>query len=366
MKKILLLLIIIFPSIVSSQTVIDSLTVKQIQILQRIDNYEKGIEELKLELSNLKSQSDYLANLNETTINCISTQLDSATYNLTLFGILFAIIAVFFGVYITYIEKRVVKLREENKSLLEQTIKNKDEVVAINNLIQKDIYGLYIKIKREETLHLLNRLLKVPRDIANLSMQILSRELEKNDFYILKNAYIKLCDTLDEELDNYDLGESYSDLYKSIFFQHFLDLSLKDEKIAIDMLDFIPQGIESAFENDIIKSTEDFMKAIIDLGYQSKVKEINNYFKGLTDSVYKNLDKVYEIIFNMLNNRDDQFKFFNIISDEKESRIGKSNYGKILKEIYSSTELSLSEKVVFDKIKLITEELEKENIEKNK
>jgi len=325
-----------------------------------ITRLENEITLTKKELVEVSSKLEAQANLNERVINSISTQLDAASYNITIFGVLFAIAAILLGIYVTRIENKVVRIKEENTKLLSETIKNKEEVVAINNLIQNDILGLFLKIKREETNHILNRLLTVPKDISNLIDQLLSRELEKEDFEILKKAYITLLKLPEKQRGQCGLGVTYEGNYKLLFFQHFLDLSIKDDIIGKEIVEYIPHGIACAFENDIIKSTNDFMKVLIESGYKTKVKEINNYIKGLSTSNFKDSEQIYQIIFDKLKNREWQFDLFNLISEDKEYRIGKSNYGKLLISSYSNTELNDIEKSVIDKTNAIIAELKKE------
>lgn len=73
---------------------------------------------------------------------------------------------------------------------------------------------------------------------------------------------------------------------------------------------------------------------------------------------------MYKILFDNLKNRGDQFNFFDLILDDKESRVGKSNYGKILQSSYSSTEMSENEKKILEKTTEIIEELKKEEEER--
>lgn len=306
-----------------------------------------------------------LENLNDKTFNNISAQLEAASYNITIFSFLFAIAAIILGIYVTKIENKVVRIKEETDKLLVETKKNKEEVVSINNLIQKDINGLYLKIKREETCYMLNRLVLVPKDIANLSYQLFSREVEKGDFEVLKKAYIKLMQLPEEQRESYGLGASFESDYLMIFFQHFLDLSVKDEIIGKDMIRFYSQGINCSFENDIVKSTTDFMSALVETGYKTKENEINCYMKGLSGSIYKNTEDVYKIFFDKLQNRNNQFGFFMLIEDSIECRIGKSNYGKLLISSYSNTELNDEEKAAIAKTNEIIAIISKEDQERN-
>lgn len=124
--------------------------------------------------------------------------------------------------------------------------------------------------------------------------------------------------------------------------------------------------MEYAFENDIIKSTEDFSKALIDVGYQSRDKEINNFFIGISNSRFKNLNKVYEIIFENLKTRDNRFKFYNLLKNNNDIRIAKINYGKILISEYGKTQLSNSEQIITEEIISLENEILLEIEEINK
>lgn len=365
--KIIFCVLLIIPLSLFAFEKNDSTTLKQNQLIRQQEINENYVKIFKEKLKALEGKIEMQENLNEKTINGISNQLNAASYNLTIFGILFAIAAILLGVYITRIENKVIHIREENESLLKQTVKNKEEVVSINNLIQKDTYGLYLKIKREETIHMLNRLLTIPQDIINLLELLLSRELEKEDFKILKEAYIKTKNLPKEQRKLFSVGLNYIDSYKLLFFQHFLDLALKDKDISGDLNTFYYSGINCSFENDIIKSTKDFINAIVDLGYKTKGEAISSFMQGLSKSKYNNNETVYKIIFDGLKNRNDQFKFFDLILDDDESLVGKSNYGKLLFSTYSATEFSLEEKVIIDKTNAILGTLaKKEEIERNR
>jgi len=365
MKNILFLILLIPFTLFGStnQDSINNVLQKQISILgQRME----VVDSLKHEFNTLNSQHEYQLKINEQTLNSISNQIGATSFNLTVFGILFAIAALGLGIYVTYIERKTVAIREDTRDLLKQTIRTKDEVESINKLIQKDIYGLFLKIKREETVHILNRLLKVPEDISNLSNELLSRELEQEDFSILKEAYLKLKPEKELEPGHIRLRMEYKDSYHLLFFQHFLDLAIADETIGPELINFYPEAINCAFKNDITKSTEDFIKAIVDKGFQHCEKEINSYIKGLSQSDFKDFDKVYEILFNGLKNREDRFKFFDLIDNNKDSRIGKSRFGQFLKTNYLNQNPTNSEKGSFDQLLTINKELEEEEQKRKK
>jgi hypothetical protein len=335
----------------------DSTLIKLNNRLIQIEKNDNEIVGLKKEILELNSKYDYQVKVNEQTLTSISNQIGASSFNLSIFGILFGIVAIGLGIYVTYIERKIVNIRTENEKLLSESLKIKNEVMGINNQIQDDIYGLFKKIKREETTHILQRLLKVPKDISNLGQQLLSRELLQEDFSVLKKAYLKLKTQTQE-------GYNYNTDYEIIMFQHFLDELVRDEEIGSEFIDSYPHSIYCAFDNDIIKSTEDFIKAIVDIGYQKKGLEINSFIKGLSNSEHKDFNKVYNILFDGLKNRNDQFKFYDNISSEKANRIGKSNFGKLLKKKYSDTELSNSEKLSLEELDEIILELENEETQR--
>lgn len=337
----ILLFILLIPLFAISQNSNDSILFQQNQL---------KIEELSEDIKDLQKKYEYQIKVNDQTLNSISNQIGATSYNLSIFAFLFGLLAILLGIYVTWVERKIIKIKEENIELLKETVNTKDEVVAINELIQKDIYGLFLKIKREETIHILNRLAKVPDDISNLSEQLFSRELKEEDYSLLKKAFLKLDSS----------NTNYQNTYKLLFFQHFLDQSVMDEQIGPELISYYSNSVKCANDIDIIKSTEDFMKAILDLGYQSKGKEINSYFKAIAVSNFKNFKEIYKLIFESLKSRNDRFKFYEVLSSDNEIRIGKVNYGLLLKDEYTGIELTESETGILKEVNEIKEELEQE------
>lgn len=361
MKIILILLFLSLNFIYISVAEVDSVFIKENQMQYNLKLNERKIDSLSTEIALLKRQNENQNELFSQTISNISTMFDSSTYNLAIFGFLFALIILALGVYVTYIEGKVVKLRDENKSLLSETEKNKDIVVTTNELIQKDIKGLYDKIKREETLYLLKRLVKIPDDILNLTNSLLSRDLENVDFILLKEAFINFLNSSNKE----EIKKIKISAYLNLFFQHFCELSIKDDIIRNHIVNFFPEGIDNAFENDIKKSTNDFIQAIIDLGIINMKHEINVYIKEISKSRFSNYKELYKIILKKLKNKDNQFDFFDILAEEDEIKLGKTIYGILLKDAYLFSELNQKEITIIEKIDFLIAEIEiEEYIEK--
>lgn len=282
---------------------------------------------LKKEILELKEKYSYQNKINELTMDSVSIQLTASSNNLTVFGILFGFTALIFGIYITYIEGKIVKISEKNTIMLSKSKVIKDEVESINKLIQEDIYGLFIKIKREETLAILNRLVKIPKDIVNLIDILVSRELEKEDYLLLRKAYLSVFDSK---------TVNFKDNYKLLFFQHFLDLVIKDNQTGSDLISFYSRGIRSSFENDVLKSTRDFVKGISEIGIDDKKNHVNSFFEGLSISDYKNDSKIYEIFFEGLYTKENRFQFYDLLKNTPSVKIGKDNFAKLISNKYTN------------------------------
>jgi len=193
------------------------------------DSLSRPISELSDQFAILEKRVAYQENLTSISNESISNQFSAASYSLTIFGILFGLLGFILGIYITYIERKVVRILEANQGLLAESNRIKIEVFDMNKLIQENVYGLYEKIRRADTLHMLERLREVPEDIANLSSALLSRELAHEDFQILKEAYFKVEDEEDEEVG---LRMTFKNSYKLLFFQHFLNIAIKDNRVG--------------------------------------------------------------------------------------------------------------------------------------
>lgn len=343
MRNLILLPLLLFPIVLFSQTKQDTTWKSRLtKVENRLNENDKLNTEAEIAL--LKSKIDLQDKLYEQTVNSISNQLDYATYNLTLFGILFAIAAIGLGIYVTYVERKIVRIGEENKDLLEQNKKIKQDVQELNQLIQKDIYNLFLKLKREETVHILDRLVKVPKDIANVSMVLTSRELQNDDFLKLKKAYLVLGEK----------DDLFKSAYKILFFQHFLAQTLKDEELRDDVSDFIPSAITASFENDIIKSTSDFSAVLVERGIQEYKKELNLFFNGLTNSQYKGFNDVYQLLFDNLKSRENRFDTFNTVESTQDKRVAKISFGRILRSPYSGDNPSEGELLDFKELDELT------------
>lgn len=288
-------------------------------------------------IANLEKKIESDRNINDRTFNSISVQLSVSSYLFTIMGIFFSIVAIGVGVYVTFVERKIVKIRESNQELLNKTLNAKKEVEELNDLIQKDVSGLYYKIKREETIDLLNRLKEIPKDILNIQQLLLTRELLPEDFEKLKVAFLKV-------------SKPYREAYLFQFFQHFLFDSMNHEEIRKELLTIMPQVIEASFENDIIKSSKDFIRAIINNGIHNFKAENNGFFIALSSSKYQNENFIYSLFLDSLSSRKNQFDFLSTIDSTNEAKTAKINFAKLIIEKYPKIKMTESEILIINEI----------------
>src|SRR5688572_22896231 len=60
-------------------------------------------------ISEIDNKFETERNINDKTFNSISTQISAASLTLTIMSIAFAVIAILVGVYVTYVERKIVK-----------------------------------------------------------------------------------------------------------------------------------------------------------------------------------------------------------------------------------------------------------------
>ncbi len=336
MKISILLSLLFYSTLLYPQTKQDTTwKIRISKIEDKISSIDK--QNAVAEIENLKDKLAFQQKMSEQTINSVSVQLNAASNNLTLFGILFAIAAIGLGFYVTRIERKIVKIGEENKELLAKSQKIKEDVDAVNQLIQSDIHKLYTQIKREETDFILDRLVKAPKEINEVWYTLLSRELMPENFSKLRQAYM-----------NWDRKDSnYKHNYVKIFIRHFLAQTLIDEQLRKDFSYYIGHNIYYGLENDVFKCTSDLAIVLVNEGIVEFQKEINSFFWGLTSSGHKESHEVYRLLFNNLRSRKNRFDMFSIVESVKDKRYAKIAFGKLLFEQYAHDNPSEFERSVF-------------------
>ena len=226
----------------------------------------------------------------------IANEISAVNTMLVAFTIVFGIVGVLLGIYISWLQRKVSKMsdnieeKEQKIILLAKTVEDTD------NKIQSDISGLYAKLRKEETLTLLRRLEEEPEDITNLADLLLARPLDDDGFPILKKAFEKLMAIHLEVGKDVLVDSSLETRYVLLFFQHYLFQSILDDKLRSEVVKDLDSCMNCAFKHDIITSTKDFCRALSndDVTFEKKQLLID-YLKALNQSKYKDLEELKDI-----------------------------------------------------------------------
>ena len=116
----------------------------------------------------------------------IANEISAINTMLVAFTIIFGIVGIFIGGYISWLQRKVSKMSDNIEQKEQSIVKLAQIVEDTDNKIQSDIEGLYAKLRKEETKALLYRLEEEPLDIVNISYLLLARQLDDEGFPILK------------------------------------------------------------------------------------------------------------------------------------------------------------------------------------
>lgn len=317
MKKLISLIIVCLAySSLHAQTLrvrVDSLSASINRSDVKIESVEKSIDGLTRQVENLS----YLVETQKEIINqeqsAIENSMGAVNIFLAVFALILTIGGIFLGWFINRKEKKVQALlmqvetkKEEVEKLEEKTSKTKDDIVELNNNINGDIEGLYAKLRREETITYLKRLVYEPNDIGNILPLLLSRELIDSDFKYALAAYRNLENKNDNGLKVEGLlvqRLSNKGQYLLLFYQHFCGQALCHELVAADIVAFFPYLLQCAFKNDVINSTISMVNCFNrEDTAVDKVETVYLYLKSLHESKYTNLKEAYSVIVSKYRN----------------------------------------------------------------
>lgn len=258
-------------------------------------NSNLPIDTLKY-LEDLNENIDAVRRIVDVSNSTIANEISAVNTMLVAFTIVFGIVGVLLGSYISWLQRKVSKM-SDNIEEKERTIKSLAKAVEeTENKIQSDISGLYTQLRKEETMTLLYRLEEEPEDISNLVELLLARPLEKEGFPILKRAFIQLMNIDDEANTDGFFSPSKRKQYSLLFFQHFLYQSILDDELRPEVVKDFKRDVECAFKNDIIRSTKDLCKALSDRRATfDKISLLKSYLIALNQSKYSVLEELRTI-----------------------------------------------------------------------
>jgi hypothetical protein len=302
----------------------DSLETKIILLENRVRNLEHQISQSNQQISFLKEQSNSQTGMLDTAFDGVSTQLSASSIFVAIFSILIGLFSLGLGIYVARIERHIRGIAQDNETLLQRNVQIRQDVDTLSKKITSDPKGLYSLLKKEESDHIIDRLLVVPDDIVNLYMLLVSRDLEPSHFSKVKEALMRAE-------DEFQRG------YDALLFQHFTTLSMFDDEIRPRIVNSLDGLIARSFKNDIIKSTRDYFNFVYSRGIRHTKEEVNKFAVALSKSKYKNSNEIYFSISNQMPSREEKFLLYDIIEKSditKEFRIG---YGNILLDYKAST-----------------------------
>ena len=247
-------------------------------------------------LQNLDENIDAVRRIVDVSNSMIANEISAVNTMLVAFTIVFGIVGVFLGFYISWLQRKVTKM-SDNIEKKEQTIMSLAKAVEeTDNMIQSDISGLYAKLRKEETMALLYRLEEEPEDISNLVKLLLARSLDIEGFPILKRAFIQSM-TIDDEANKDDYSTpSMREQYILLFFQHFLYQSILDDELRPEVVMEFEGNVKCAFKSDIIRSTKDLCKALSNHSVAfDKISLLKSYLMALNQSKYSDLKELRTI-----------------------------------------------------------------------
>lgn len=316
--------------------------------LNKVDSLKYEVKVLKQQINDLKEKQQFYGEqissqtgMLDTAFDGISSELSASSNFIGIFGIIIAIFSVGLSFYVARIEKNVKLMKTDSELLLQRNIQIKVDLEELSEKMTKDISGLYKLIRNEESNQMIDRLISVPEDIINLFSNLASRDLEKEHFPKIKEAFQQVKE-----------GEDAYEYYLTLFFQHFSDLSLLDLDIKPKFLKSLPENFSSAFKNDILKSTTDFFNAVLQLSISKSVKEINEYVLSFCNSSFAEKEDVYFTINNAMKSRVNKFELYDCISKDPEYVTFRKNFGKLILD-YKFENLSPKEDAIIQEINSI-------------
>ncbi len=311
-------------------------------LISEIHNLKKDLKETKKEIN---EKFVYQMQCNKEAINSVNTSISGATLALTIVGIILVAIGVLLGFYITLVERKVRDLTNENKSILETHLKIKDDVEKLDSHIKRNMAQLYDDLKKEETKVYVQRLVEVPKDIANLADILTSRDIPIEFFPELKEAY----KALPPQSESLEAGR-YRVMYQILFFQHFSASALFDEDLQNEMEINYGEFMEASFENDIRKTSREFIAVCATDGILNYREKIKKYFIALGKSRYAEYKELHREIYRTLSTKENRFNLYSILHSEETLKEIAKIYGQLMLADYkdASGNTESEEKVLQD------------------
>ena len=270
---------------------------------QRIDQQNEKIKELENKLIETKSLiKDQLYDQYDKTVgvtNEIANKwLTYQTVILSVFSIILIVLWIILTVIVTNILNDVKKNKEEVQDRLSKVKNLKEEIIKIQEEIERYPDKLYQKILNKETEYIFGRLQKDPRDIGNFFGQLATREISTDYFNIFVDSWNKI----------------HNDAYIVLSYQHMpANLFASSNDYWNEFIENINNVISSAFDNEINFSSTEILK---------------EYLKQ--PSKYTERRKVYITTLINMNKLNLENNLHTILSDTFETSLQRDEFDKLI------------------------------------
>lgn len=293
----------------------DSIWAKALEL--HLDSLQSKVNLLQAKLDALQAKSDLMYSVVESSNSGVSNQLSTITIWLEIIAIVITVGGVFLGYYVSKKRReieRMAKTVDEKKDIVEvwagtvDVKKQELEVLAkatedLDKKIHGDITGLYNDLRKEETKTLFQRLAKEPLDIDNLGQLLLAREVDPENFILLKQAFLKLPEIpevenkIDLEAGILTIKPDTNNSYMLQFFQHFFYQSVKDDDIRPVFVVNFKNVFDNAFESDIIRATEGLCMVLTEADSAfDKEDVLTEFLKAINGSKFEKFDVIRDIL----------------------------------------------------------------------
>ncbi len=266
-------------------------------IKTNVEVVERKVDYLETEINLLENHVDQLSGCISMSNEVVANGLSTSNFLVSVFAALFAVGAIILGVHVSRISKKVEGLNKE-------VAKKEDAVREMSKEIQNDFDNLFSKIRRADTKALLSRLVSVPQDLSNIANILLARDLDHDDYLLLRSAYEHLLSSGDEGMRFDVYGNTLGDEYVVLFLQHFPADTIKDPLLQVKMLPILENWVaSSAFPNDLIKVAKDVAPVLKDSSTPlDRLQFVLLFRKGLYKSRYNNNENIIDSIKDGIDN----------------------------------------------------------------
>ena len=298
----------------------DSLWVNTLE--RHADSLQRSIDSLQTKFDVLQAKNDLFCSVVESANDGVSNQLSATNNFLALIAVILTIAAIGLGLLIDNRKRQIeimAKTVDEKKETVEKLAKIVDEKAdkvdtisktteELDKQIHNNLSALYKDLREEETKTLFQRLVKEPLDINNIGQLLLAREVDTDNFQLLKEAFVKLPEQPeigdDSDIDSVILSMN-SDTKHSFmlqFFQHFFYQSVKDDDVRPAFVENFKNVFDNAFESDIIRATEGLCKALADEDSKfDKEYVLTEFLKAINTSKFENFALLRKMLEDNLN-----------------------------------------------------------------